>query len=427
MKKKILVISWFYPPINSSEGLVTFKLINNSKFEYDVFTQGTVEDWTYGSNVNYKNNDNVKVISSSANYIPFWVEEAVEYFRKNRDKYDAIMTRTMPQECHVAGIKIKKEFPEVKWIASFGDPIDKNPYHHIACSLFSYSSLKNFINKDAGLRFKLSPKRILKNTIWEIRNKHARKLRNELKYIQETTIKMADSIILNNESQKKYMLGDNTENLSKATVVHHSYDKSFYNANTKKDNKKIRFLFVGHLDEIRNVTPILIAINALKEADEKLSEKVEFVFFGNMSNADKLYIMDNQLFDVVKKEKSIDYERSLTEMCNADWLIHTDGNIGSVVDENIFFAAKIVDYFGSGTNIFATTMQNGNVVDVLKKSNAIVSSYSFNEIKNWLYLIIYQGYSCSPNHEYIDAEFNSVNVAKVFDCAVDKLFNNDKG
>ena len=111
MKKKILVISWFYPPINSSEGLVTFKLINNSKFEYDVFTQGTVEDWTYGSNVNYKNNDNVKVISSSANYIPFWVEEAVEYFRKNRDKYDAIMTRTMPQECHVAGIKIKKEFP----------------------------------------------------------------------------------------------------------------------------------------------------------------------------------------------------------------------------------------------------------------------------------------------------------------------------
>ncbi len=427
MKKKILVISWFYPPINSSEGLVTFKLINNSKFEYDVFTQSSVEDWTYGSNVSYKNNNNVKVITSNANYIPFWVAEAVEYFRKNRDKYDAIMTRTMPQECHIAGIKIKKEFPDVKWIASFGDPIDKNPYHHINCSLFSYSSLKNFINKDAELRFKLSPKRILKDMIWEIRHKPARKLRNELKYIQETTIKMADRIIFNNESQKKYMIGDNIDTLSKSIVIHHSYDKSFYKINntSKTNNKKLRFLFVGHLDEIRNVTPLLIAINSLKKADEKLSEKVEFVFYGNMSNTDKLYIMDNQLFDVVKKEKAIDYQQSLTEMCNADWLIHTDGNISSVVSENIFFAAKIVDYFGSGTNIFATTMQNGDVVDVLNKANAIVSSYSFNEIKNWLYMIIYQGYSRTPNYEYIDQEFNAINVAKVYDSSIDKLLKKE--
>ena len=29
LMKKILVISWFYPPINSSEGLVTYKLLYN--------------------------------------------------------------------------------------------------------------------------------------------------------------------------------------------------------------------------------------------------------------------------------------------------------------------------------------------------------------------------------------------------------------
>ena len=37
--KKILVISWFYPPINSSEGLVTYKLLRNSKLQYDVCMQ----------------------------------------------------------------------------------------------------------------------------------------------------------------------------------------------------------------------------------------------------------------------------------------------------------------------------------------------------------------------------------------------------
>ena len=72
-------------------------------------------------------------------------------------------------------------------------------------------------------------------------------------------------------------------------------------------------IFVGHLDEIRNVSPLLTAINALKENDSELGEKVEFIFHGNMSNTDKLYIMDNQLFDVVKKEKAIDYQQSLEE------------------------------------------------------------------------------------------------------------------
>ena len=31
--KKIFVISWYYPPINSSEGLVTWKLLNRSERE----------------------------------------------------------------------------------------------------------------------------------------------------------------------------------------------------------------------------------------------------------------------------------------------------------------------------------------------------------------------------------------------------------
>ena len=42
--RKGLVISWFYPPGNSSEGLVTYKLLKNSKYQYDVFTRGCQND-----------------------------------------------------------------------------------------------------------------------------------------------------------------------------------------------------------------------------------------------------------------------------------------------------------------------------------------------------------------------------------------------
>lgn len=46
--KRILVISWYFPPINSSEGLVTYKLLKNSKFQYDVCMQDSNDSWSYG-------------------------------------------------------------------------------------------------------------------------------------------------------------------------------------------------------------------------------------------------------------------------------------------------------------------------------------------------------------------------------------------
>ena len=47
--KKILVISWFYPPVNSSEGLVTYKLLRKSKNQFDVFTQKKIDLWSYSN------------------------------------------------------------------------------------------------------------------------------------------------------------------------------------------------------------------------------------------------------------------------------------------------------------------------------------------------------------------------------------------
>lgn len=415
--KKIFVISWFYPPINSSEGLVTFKLINNSKYCYDVFTQNQFYDWTYGSSVNYKNKKNINIIFSKTNSLKDWIEDAYQYFVKNKDKYDYIMTRAMPQESHVVGLRIKKTFPNVKWIASFGDPILHNPYHYINCSLYSKHSLKNPINKSRRKLYKLSPKRFLYNCAWEYKHRPAVNLRNELKEIQLNTLKLADQIILNNESQKQYMLKKHKNYLNKTHVIRHSYDLSFYPNIEKKNHVKKRFVFVGHLDEIRNAGSLFCAINELNKSTKNLSEKVEFIFYGNMCAADKLFIIDNDLCDIIKIKKPISYQESLKEMVNADWLVHIDGNINSIIDENIFFAAKIADYFGSGTNILAITMQFGDVVDCLRKANALVLSYSCSEIKNWLYLIIYQNYNKSLDKNFIE-NFDAVNVAKEFDSKV---------
>ena len=61
---KGLVYSWFFPPINSSEGLVTFKLLKNSEYNYDVFTQKNDTVWTYGANENKLVSKNINPITN---------------------------------------------------------------------------------------------------------------------------------------------------------------------------------------------------------------------------------------------------------------------------------------------------------------------------------------------------------------------------
>lgn len=417
--KKILVFSWFYPPINSSEGLVTFKLINNSKYSYDVFTQNKNQNWSYGKNGEIDNNKNVTSIFSKSKDIKEWMDDAYEYFVKNKDDYDIIMTRAMPQESHLIGLKIKKNFPDIKWIASFGDPIKDNPYQHICCSLYSYHSRRNKINRNMSLSRVFSPGRIVHCLYWNYKYRNNVKIRKELDFIETSTLKNADYIVLNNESQKKYMIHD--DNISKKTfIIYHSFDNKLYPKVDKQKHEKIRFVFVGHLDDIRSSYSLLKAIKLLKEDVPNLSSKVEFLFYGEMGNNDKLYILDNDLLDVVKLKKPVSYIDSLKIMQDADWLIHIDGNIGIVNDENIFFAAKVADYFGSKTNIIGITMQEGAITDILRNSNSLLLSYSAEEIKNYLYLIVEENYSIKRNEKYIE-KFNAKNVAKDFDKIIDNI------
>ena len=83
--KKILVISWFFPPVNSSEGLVTYKLLNNSKYEYDVYTQNSNDSWSYGKNDFLPLNKNIKSIYSNASNLTDFYNEGVKFFENNKN------------------------------------------------------------------------------------------------------------------------------------------------------------------------------------------------------------------------------------------------------------------------------------------------------------------------------------------------------
>lgn len=106
--KRILVISWYFPPINSSEGLVTYKLLKNSKYQYDVCMQDSNDSWSYGKNEQLPECGNVKKICLQGESLDTWKSAAVEYFRKHQNEYDIVMTRSMPPESHETDLRSRK-------------------------------------------------------------------------------------------------------------------------------------------------------------------------------------------------------------------------------------------------------------------------------------------------------------------------------
>ncbi len=425
MRKRILVISWFFPPINSSEGLVTFKLLNNSKYEYDVYTQHNNESWSYGQSDDIILGKNIRRIDSDAKDLNEFKKEAIDYFYENLDKYDIVMTRSMPEVSHIIGLEIKKIKPNIKWIASFGDPIGNNPFTLKVIKYCNPYSLDQRYVRHMGLKEIISPFRILRSLRYKMNYKKREKFfiedNNEL---QKEIINKCDYIIFNNKFQQSYMLQDykNKEDLiKKAVVLYHSYDNSLYKK-IKHRNEKIVFTYVGSLDDVRSPHELFVALNRLNELDPELEDKVEFYFYGSMSDNEKLYLLNNDLLSFVRIKKNIDYLKSLEVMQKADWLILIDANISDITDQNIFFAAKLADYIGSKKRIFGITMLDGASSEILKEYNSLCLENNAEEILNYLYLIIYEGFSKKLNFDYAE-RFDAVTVA----CKFDELIGSIKG
>ena len=433
MTKKGFVLSWFYPPGNSSEGIVTYKLLSHSKYTYDVLTRDNQEQNLWDRKVTEKDLTaaNVHTVKVNTESQEEWVDKAVAFFKEHHDEYGFVMSRSMPALAHEAARKIKQEFPEIEWVASFGDPLVGTPYLQTQNKADNPYVVKAYIERESpsrirALRIAASRVRRAKKLVWE---KEREMLSKELaiyKKINDTTIRGADAIIVNNDFQYRHIFsGEYQPFAKKGTVIPHSFDKSLYPKSTKK-HKKIIFTYTGHLDNQRNATPFLLAVARLLEHDEKLADKIEINFYGHLSEKDKLIIIDHGLSDIVKLRGDVNYQESLKIMKESDWLLLFDANFTKCSDENIYFPAKLADYIGSGSNIFAVTQLKGATADIIRSvGGGQICSHSVDEIFMYLSKIVYKKYQPTPANQQERKKYQAENVSELLDQTLNGILGND--
>lgn len=366
---RIFVASWFFPPNTSAEGLVTFKLLKYSQNEYDVCCSKS-KNWSYEKDSNLEAK-NIHIFPVDTDDISKWVQQCIEIFKENHNKkkYDCIMTRSMPPESIIIGDEIKKIDKNIKWIASFGDPIYRNPYEmEVYIKQDRYLSrlhLNNFfMNHMNYIPFLLGYLPISKF-----------KLLKRLYQLEKTAMKKADYVICPSKKQMEYLLKSksNRKYKEKCHVIPHSYDLSLYPEQYEQNkHDEIVISYIGYMDKKRMPKEIFRILAEMKKKGEIPINKLKIKLIGNITEEVSDMVEALFLEDIIMVQGSVDYLRSLEVMLESDYLLHIDAQFDFLEEGSIFLASKVIDYIGSGSKIIALTERYSESARIISEVGGIL-------------------------------------------------------
>ena len=413
--KKIFVVSWFFVPITTSESLVTYKLLANSKNEYYV-CYAKSNKWSYKINSKLES-ENIKTFAIDTEDFDDFNNEVFNIYKKlsKEIKFDAIMTRSLLPESQYVGIKIHEMDKDIPWIISLNDPIANNPYETYVYFLQN----RHRIVRD----FYLNAPHFFLNKIAPLINRPSFKKLAELYKLETRVINEADLVLTPCLEQAKFIMYDKELFDKKSLIVPHSYESSFYKKNVKRDDDKFVFSFIGHSDNLRSLIPVVKAVNILKDINPNILKKIKVKFVGNVPQEveDMIYVFFLQ--NVFSIEKPCDYFESLKLMQSSDCLIHVDAKFFHLENGSIFFAAKIADYLGAKKPILGITNKNCPAGKIIEKCGGICCNDDPYDIaKNMVYIVENEIKINEEEAQKYDAKI----VSKNFDDELDRRIFNGK-
>lgn len=422
---RIFVASWFFPPNSSSEGFVTWKLLRNSSHEYDVACS-TSHKWGY-ADVMQISDSNIIIHPIECEELKDWAEKAVELFETLHveRKYDAVMTRSMPPDAVSVGLAIKRRHPELKWIASFGDPIANNPYS--MAGFEQNEALPQQDVRDFVADMALTSDRWRRD--WRKYPHEAVRFEAEQRMLQDAALDGADLVICPGLTQMEYMVAGRAQK-KPVDVVPHAYDESLYSeewpvALPSLPGDKVNLVYLGYSDARRSLLPVVSALRDLGRYYPQLASRICLHVFGNYPHDLPDYVNSYQMpRSLVAFHGNCSYAQSLSVMKHADWLLHVDAFFPALTNGgSIFFAGKLADYFGAGKPVLAITGCGSPAYHMVKNYGGFVcQSLEPESLLNALVRIA-KGADVPTVDQDVRRAFDARCVASAFDARLSKLMD----
>jgi hypothetical protein len=259
----------------------------------------------------------------------FWVRPSVTFLNDflMSNEITKIITTGPPHSIHLIGLKLKQKNPSIKWVADFRDPWSE-------WDLLDTLSLSNWT-----------------------RRKHQRL---ELKVL--TT---ADRVI----TIAPYHV-DRLEKLSgrKVDLITNGFDEDDFKSIFKTKTSRFTIRHIGIVDELRDPRPVMEVLKQLAMSNSEFRDSVKVEFIGNVNTSFKNYIAsDETLKNFTFFVDHLPHRQLLNAYGETDLqllvLAHT-----AIAPGNL--PGKFFEYLASGNPILAIGPVKGDAAQVLQKTQA---------------------------------------------------------
>ena len=293
---------------------------DNKKFKAGQFDVGENQSWKSKLSIWVRGNF----------FIPdarvFWVKPSANYLKKylKENHFDAVVTTGPPHSMHLIGLELKKEFPDLKWIADFRDPWTEISY---------YKHLKLTKASD-------------------------RKHRD----LEQKVFKTADITLATS-----YTDAENFRKMgADAVCITNGFD-GFENSLKTERNPKFTLSYIGVLEQLRNPKILWNTLNEIISENYDFKKDFELKFVGRVDDKILNEIENSKLKNSLNNVGYLSHLEANAEMQSSDVLLMT--NFPDESSKGII-PGKIFEYLATGKPILSFGPKESDVKKILDETNA---------------------------------------------------------
>lgn len=304
----------------------------------------------------------------------FWVNPSVNYLKKylKENHFDALVTTGPPHSVHLIGLNLKKEFPNLKWIADFRDPwTEISYYQHLKLTKFADQKHRNL----------------------------------EQKVFENADITLATSY---SDAEKFRRKGAN------AVCITNGFDVENQEPRTENREPTTQFTlsYIGVLEQLRNPEILWKVLNDLIKENQDFRKNFQLKFVGRIDDRILDKITNSELNNSVKNLGYLSHSEANLEMQNSDLLLIT--NFPKEKSKGII-PGKIFEYLATKKQIISFGPKESDVKRILEETHA-GKHFSYDDSESLKAFILekfndWKTGSLSSNTENID-QFSRRNLTK---------------
>ncbi len=273
----------------------------------------------------------------------FWIQPSIKFLEKyiQENQIEILITTGPPHSMHLIGLGLKNKNPKLKWIADFRDPWTQISY---------YSQLKLITASD---------------------QKH--------KELEKKVMQTADVILSTSYTDK-----ENFEKLGakKVVCITNGFDSELNSV--KEKTSKFTLSYVGMLETLRNPDNLWKALELLIKQHPDFKADFQLKFVGKIADSILEDLNDSSLQSNILNKGYLSHSESVSEMNDSDILLIT--NFPEEKFKGII-PGKLFEYLVTGKTILSIGPENADVETILNQTLA-GKHFSYDDLDNLKFFIL---------------------------------------